>query len=329
MASIENEPEWEPDLGQDYTQKNDPGSSLYVYSERVFIRLVKAALYNHDRWTWSENEEERNIEILSSVSPEQQDYLPQVRVRVGPISEFDGSIDNLKKWTKPLERHLYVNQAQVMITCMCELNTEAADLADHLRRILDMADADLGKRGILGVETPKQQPPQAARPGTEDDDVYEAILQSPFVILEREERRAAESDPILDSSIVSTKFIADEGDVEAGVFEPEAEDESQSRSMSVTEASGYYDRDEIYVEFEEKLGTYQMSGIYLHSHGSQYEPPVLRNSQDFHEAIIEIPSEIKKDAPVKITYDNSIGNVRDYDGKIVNEFGPVWVDWQD
>lgn len=354
MASYsENKPDWKPDLGDSITQKSDPGQSLYGYAEGVFIRMLKAALEDHDRWTWDQNRENRKVEILSSASDENQDYLPQIRVQVGPISSLDDStLDNLKKWSQPLERRLYVDRAQVRIVCTCELNAESAALADHIRRIMSLAESDLGKRGILGLQNASIQPPQSARQSPDNDDVYESVLQTPFVILEREEREAGEGDPILQDIKSNQNWKAGEESQHEGTFDPEPEDETGSSDASVTKVVGDTTENEIRVRFDQKIGVNEVSGVTIKIKqtipfaprieegnsvlfqldggldDNEYNTYTKRDTFNFSQIIIDIPDEITDNYDILVYYDDTKGNLKDYEGRDIGSFGPKEVTWK-
>lgn len=328
MSSLENQPEWAPDLGDASPLTSGPKRGLRAQAERSFISMVQAAFLQNEEFRYSPKDGEGRLYVQSAVSNENQAFMPRVEVKVGPLSEYDGSINNLEEWSKSLDRRLYVDQAQVVFVCTAEEEAEASDLGERVRRVLDLAKSDLGERGIFGILNPELTAPKPARPGTEQDDAYQSLVKAPFMTVERQERHPDPDNPLGTEFGGTARFIADSTGVEDGQFDPETDTEDPDDSTATVEsavARRFSRGTKITLRLSKRMGTHQISGITVTIGPDTVDPYAIRNNQDFREINVEASRSVPAGTPVAISYDP--GNLEDYDNRPVPSFGPVDVTW--
>lgn len=320
MSMLEDEPEWAGDPEDASPLSSDPKHGVRVRAERAFIEMCRAAFYGHDTFPYHPDEGKGRLQVRSTLSQERLDQIPRIETRIGPLEEHNGSIDNLKEWDEALQRHMYVDKAQIAFVCTAELETEASDLGERVRRVLDLARPDLGRRGIFGLQNPSLKTPQPARPETEDADVYQSVVSAPFLAIERQERRQTGS--VFEQFGYDVEFTADSDTVEDETFLPDAEERSEESPATPAGArvtaspTGH----RLVVTFSDRLGTYQVKGISARIGTETIEPPAVRNSSNFFELFVDLP-EVSDGTPVAVSY--APGNLRDDSGRPVASFGPL------
>lgn len=331
MSNFDQEQNFEPDLGDPEPLTSAPKRGIRARAERSFIQMVQAAFLGNDEFPYSPEEGEGRLYVRSVVSNENQAFLPRVEVKIGPLSEYDGAVDNLKEWSKPVRRHVYVDQAQVIFVCTAEEQAESSDLGERVRRVLDMAKKDLGKRGLFGMQTSELTAPQAARPATEEDDVYQSVVKAPFMLIERHERHEDTSDPF-GSGTGSTYEYVDESRAieESGEVEPFKETEEEEKSpKDIAVQSAVADSStsgvDITLTFERPIGTHQVSGLTATVGPETVDPYAVRDSAKPSEVTVETGVSFPAGTPSTISY--SPGNLKDADGHPATAFGPVDVTW--
>jgi hypothetical protein len=332
MSNFDQEQNFEPDLGDAQPLTSGPQRGLRAKAERAFIQMVQAAFLGNDEFPYHPDENQGRLFVRSAVSKENQAFLPRVEVKIGPLSEYEGSIDNLNKWSKPVQRHLYVDQAQVVFICTAEEEAESSDLGERVRRVLDMARKDLGKRGLFAMQASELTAPQSARPGTEEDDVYQSVVKSPFMIVERQERKEDPSAPFGSGVDGIHQYISDaqDEDLEGDHIQDFREEEIEGKTVKEIEVESAIAHDassgtKIVLTFERELDTHQVAGITVALGPETVSPYAVRNNQDYNEICLETDRSVSAGTPITVSYDP--GNLRDYEGHPVPEFGPIDVDW--
>ena len=314
--------QFDPDLGPAQGTTAPLTDGLRAKAERTFIEMVRAAFLGHETFPYSEDPSERRLGVRSALSNEDQASFPRIEVRVGPISEYEGSINNLNKWTKAVRRHVYADQAQVMFICTAEEAAEANALGDRVRRLIDLARRDLGRRGIFGMMKPKMQAPQPARQGTEQDDVYQAVVQSGFVILERQERRQDEENPQYGGVADTSEYNLRADSFECGEVKDEPSP-AAPESFVVSEGRGSTAAEGL-LTFSTDLCTYQVDGITTRVGRDARRPDVVRDPRNKDTLIVELPG-AENGTPVRARYED--GNLRDYKNRPIQDFGPIEARW--
>jgi hypothetical protein len=317
MSDLEDVPEFEPTLGEGEPLSASLPEGVRVRAERAFIKMVQAGFYEHEVFPYHPDDEKGRLAVRSAVSKENLAWIPRVEVRIGPLDEYGGSIDNLNKWSKTLRRHVYADQAQVAFICTTETEAESSDLGERVRRLLSIARRDPGKKGIFGMSQPKLEPPQAARPGSQDDHVYQSVVRAPFLAIERQERAGDESDPRLEATS-QTVTISNAPEKEEGDLGPVEMTPTQFRLE--TTSTGVRGT----LTLSRNAGTYQVGGVTVTVPTGTRRPPVVRNEEDFSELIVEL-ERVEKGTPVTIEY--APGNLEDETGHPAAPFGPITGTW--
>lgn len=313
---------FEPDLGPAKGVDAPLTDGLRAKAERIFIEMIRAAFLGHQTFPYSDNPQERRLGVRSALSNEDQASLPRIEVRVGPVSEYEGSINNLNKWTKAVQRHVYADQAQVMFVCTAEEAAEANALGDRVRRLIDLARKDLGRRGIFGMMKPKMQAPQPARQGTEEDDVYQAVVQSGFVILERQERRQDPSDPLYGGVAQGSEYSLQDDSFEC---DADTDEPSPASPESFVASASESTAPKGVLTFSTKLCTYQVDGITAEVGQNERRPDVVRDHRNKSALLIELPG-VQEGTPLSVEYAG--GNLTDYKNRPVQPFGPIQAQWK-
>lgn len=315
--------DFEPDLGEATGVSAPLTDGLRAKAERIFIEMIRAAFLGHDTFPYSDDPAERRLDVQSALSNEDQAYFPRIEIRVGPISEYEGSINNLNKWTKTVRRHVYADQAQVMFICTAEESAEANALGDRVRRLIDLARPDLGARGIFGMMKPKMQAPQPARQGTEQDDLYQAAVQSGFVILERQERRPDPDDPLYGGVAQGSEYSLQDDSFECSA---DTDEPSPVRPESLVASTGESTSAKAVLTFSADLCTYQVDGVTAEVGQSERRPDVVRDHRNKSALIIELPG-VRDGTPIRIEYED--GNLMDHKNRPVQAFGPIQAQWKE
>lgn len=153
---------------------------LGVRAEEIFIHMARAAFSLLTEFQWHPDPDKSKIFIYADDSDVELDRLPQIRVSVGDMSEFKGSINDVFTHSTNDPQYRLLDQAYVMFTIYAGNSVEARDLADYLRNALFQAKSDLGKRGLFGIRNMGSSQPKAMEKGATTDKHSLSIVTAAF-----------------------------------------------------------------------------------------------------------------------------------------------------
>lgn len=247
---------------------------LRAHAERTFIEMVQAALAGVEGFEWHPDPDMAKVQVLSSKSHDDLEYLPRIIVSVGDISEFKGAVDHLKSWTAPAQKYAYVDQCYLLISVYSDVAQEAADLAYYLRRSLRMARHDLGRRGIFGVQNVQVTDPVPNQHGTKRDYLFGSNLQAGFLIISGEQVEQGDNLSLVER--FGGEIRVNHAKLGVGTDDPVAPERA------------YVDNeDRILIEFNGRLGSYQPTGVHVMVDGRKLKAPVVRDINNFRRLIAE------------------------------------------
>lgn len=283
--------------------------------------MAQAAFYDLDDLYWRSDAGQTKVHILSSESFEEQEYLPQVRVQIGDLADYNGSIDHLKEWAIQMQTYLFADQAYVAFSCKSAVEQEAADMAERLRQILFASRGDLGKMGIFGVQNPVIQRSRSAREGTASDHLYEAVLQAAFMIISKETREPDDSNPLYEGGESISNYKTRTAVAGDPIRFPETDPELSNDPSPVGLEKIYLSGGKIYLEFSGKLSTPEPFGFTVTHRGVSVVWPIVRDVRNFKRLILEPEAEVSEGKQVTLTY--APGDLRDDAYRLIQSFGPV------
>jgi hypothetical protein len=149
--------------------------------ENIFIEMAQVVFSMVDDFLWDPDPEKSKIFVSSEGSEIEMSRLPQIRVSVGDLTDFEGSIDRQTVWALDTPEFRFIDQAYVMFSVYAGKPVEARDIADYLKDALYMARSDIGREGIFALRSLGSAQPRAMEKAARTDSVSMATVTSAFM----------------------------------------------------------------------------------------------------------------------------------------------------